>query len=172
MSLQQDLAQWDGKSAVAITAVYTTHHQTDNFIPVLIASLADPVAQKGGSWCLKKHLETAGTLTPAQIDQIYGSLPQLDNWETKLHLLQSVPYLPISPKQEKVVESFIRQNIISDKKFVRAWAYYGLYELAVQYPNYQQETEQVLTDAMQTESGSVQARIRQALKKGFTRTPK
>ena len=172
MTLQDELAQWDGKSAAAITAVYTNHYQHPNFIPTLITSLTHPPTQKGGSWCLKKHLESAGTLTPTQADQIYDTLHQLGHWETKLHLLQCISYLPISPEREKQVESFIRQNITSDRKFVRAWAYYGLYELAVQYPKYQSETQQLLADAMQTESGSVQARIRKALKKGFAHAQK
>jgi len=62
------------------------------------------------------------------------------------------------------VEIFLRVCLLDNNKFVRAWAYKGFYELAVQYPK---ETRQFFEMAMRDEAPSVKSRIRNIMKKGF-----
>lgn len=62
---------------------------------------------------------------------------------------------------------FLRNCLISDNKFVRAWAYNGFYELALQYPAYKTEVKKFLDMAMKDEAASVKARVRNILKRGF-----
>ena len=62
---------------------------------------------------------------------------------------------------------FLRNCLVDNNKFVRAWAYNGFYELAVQYPEYEKETKQFFEMAMRDEAPSVKSRIRNIMKKGF-----
>ena len=100
----------------------------------------------------------------ADIRSGYG----LDVWESKLHLLQCMAYLPVPKSQLPSVESFIRTNLTSDNKFVRAWAYSGFYQLARQVPTLQAEASALFHHALDTETaGSVRSRINRVIKLGF-----
>jgi len=98
---------------------------------------------------------------------VYKSLGTQEHWEAKLHILQSLPYLPIAERNRKAVEAFLRLTLTDANKFVRAWSYNGFYELARQHPKYQAETEQFFQMAMRDEAASVKARIRNIMKKGL-----
>ena len=54
----------------------------------------------------------------------------------------------------------MRHNLTATNKFVRAWSYNGLYELARRDPVYLPEVEQIFELALRDEAPSVKARIR------------
>ncbi len=72
--------------------------------------------------------------------------------------------MPISKTDKKKVEGFLRECLIDNNKFVRAWAYNGFNELSIQYNEYRQETEQFFEMAMRNEAPSVRSRIRNIMK--------
>jgi len=168
MSIEQDILSWDGKSSRDIEDVY--HRYSDDhglFIPTIIAFISQPTLQKGSSWLLKHCLESGLKLTPKNIKDVYKYLSALGSWEGKLHLLQCLPFMPVAKTEKKKVECFLRQCLMDQNKFVRAWAYNGFYELSVQYPEYKEETKQFFEMAMRDEAASVKARIRNIMKNGF-----
>ena len=160
----QILKNWDGKSADDITAIYFDYCETPDFTNTIINLMQDTDLQNGAAWLLKKHLELGETLTTSQVEKIYTFLTKLSHWEAQLHILQSIPYLPISTKQKNFVEFFLRTCLTDKNKFVRAWTYNGFHELASQYPEYQNEVDAMLAEALQKEAASVKARIRNILK--------
>ena len=164
MGLQQEIADWDGKSADDIHLIYSRYFHAPAFISEVLSLIKQVPYQKGATWLLKKHLEDEGHLTLQQMGSIYRTLPKFEHWESKLHILQSMPFMPIRKSKVKVVESFLRNCLADQNKFVRAWTYNGFYLLAKQYPEYQAEVDQLLDQAMQNEAASVKARIRNILK--------
>lgn len=164
MKLPQEIANWDGKSVEALQAIYDCHGLEADFGAALVPLLKEPDLERGASWLLKLYLEEAGVLTSAELKRVFQSLPDLLEWETKLHLLQSLPYLTISKRDVKQVEAFLRRCLASDNKFVRAWAYNGFYELALQHPQFKAEADQLLEQALEDEAASVKARVRNILK--------
>ena len=164
MNPRDALISWDAKSADDITAIYFDYFGAPDFTNIIINLIEDVETQNGATWLLKKHLELGETLTKPQVKQIYDSLLKLNHWEAKLHVLQSMSYLPISIKQKNSVESFLRTCLTDKNKFVRAWTYNGFYELARQHPEYQDEVDAMLAEALQKEAASVKARIRNILK--------
>ena len=167
MSVKQEIAQWDGKSASDIGDIYNRHRHDSLFIPAIITLVANVSLQKGATWLLKRYLENKNSLADAEIAELYDQLTAMEQWESKLHILQCLPFIPIIKSRKKKVESFIRACLLDDNKFVRAWAYNGFYELAVQYPEYKKETLQFFEMAMRDEAPSVKSRIRNIMKKGF-----
>ncbi len=167
MNIENDIANWDGKSSTDIERIYQRYSDKSFFISTLIDLLKQQELQKGASWLLKKHLESGSTLETNDIALIYKLLPKLIHWETKLHILQSMPYMPVGKAQKKKVEAFLRDCLTDDNKFVRAWIYNGFYELSCQYSEYKEETKQFLEMAMKDEAASVKARIRNIMKRGF-----
>jgi len=164
VNLFEALKTWDGKSADDITAIYFDYCEAPDFTNTIINLIEDVETQNGATWLLKKHLESVETLTTQQVKQIYNCLTKLDHWEAKLHILQSMPYLPIAAKQKNLVESFLRICLKDKNKFVRAWVYNGFFELARQFPEYQKEVDTMLSEALEKEASSVKARIRNILK--------
>ena len=167
MNLKKRILDWDGKSADAIGLVYETHSTDDDFVLRLIRYLNDPELEVGSSWLIKKHLDNGNEYDSAQVSAIYQSVRVLRAWEAKLHILQSMPAMPVPEIQKERVESFLRNCLAEKNKFVRAWAYGGFYQLADQFPEYRDEARLYIENAMIEEPASVKARIRNSIKKGF-----
>ena len=163
-NLKKVLLEWDGKSRDDITAIYFDFCESPDFTNSIITPIQDADLQNGATWLLKKHLELGESLSTPQVEQIYTSLTKLNHWEAKLHVLQSICYLSITTKQKNSVESFLRTCLTDKNKFVRAWTYNGFYELARHHPEYKNEVDAMLAEALEKEAASVKARIRNILK--------
>jgi len=167
MSVKTEIEQWDGKSANDISVIYERYCHDSLFISEIIALVGSITLQKGATWLLKRYLENENKIADGEILKIYENLRVIEQWESKLHILQCLPFIPITKQEKRKVEVFLRNCLVDSNKFVRAWAYNGFYELAVQYPEYEKETKQFFEMAMRDEAPSVKSRIRNIMKKGF-----
>lgn len=120
--------------------------------------------QRAATWLLKRHLEAGNSLSPGGSRVILDALPDQEHWESKLHVLQCLPYLEIPEDQSAGLERFLDSCLESDNKFVRAWAYNGFNELSLRFPRYREEVKLMLARAGESEAASVRARIRNILK--------
>ena len=168
MSLVGKIASWDGKSAKDIKMIYQEFEGVADLSSQLVDMLATTELESGASWLLKYYLENGGELCPADIQGIMRSLPHLEGWAAKLHMLQCSGYWRVPGRSKSRVEKFIRTNLDHPKTLVRAWACHGFFHLANQYPEYQQEVLDLFDQRQQREPASVRARIRNLLKQGFT----
>ena len=167
MGLRADLAAWDGKSADDIEHVYDRHCGEPSFVSETLDLAAEPSLQNGATWLLKHHIDVVNSLPADDIIRFYTLLPNFTHWESRLHVLQCIPHLPIPKEHREVVEAFLRVNMTDEVKYVRAWAYGGYWDLARQFPEYRDEAERLCETAIHHEAPSVKARLRQAMKKGF-----
>lgn len=164
---EKTLAAWDGRSTQVLVQLYQAMAAREDFLPALIQALQNEEMQRAASWLLKHSLEQGHRLSPAQIEQVYNAAPLLVDWESKLHLLQSMPYMPISQKQKQMLMEFVEDNLGAQNKFLRAWSYQGYYEI-VGRDKAPDEIDaafiQLLQNALEREAPSVKARIRAILK--------
>lgn len=160
MSLQQEIIDWDEKSSADIGEIFEAHHNEPNFVDALLLAIADVHTQKGASWLLKAWLESGKALETRQTNHIFNLLNHLEQWESRLHLLQCLEYLPISGHNKKQLEKFLRDNLEHTNKFIRAWTYNGFHLLAINHPEYQEEVDRFFEMALRDEAASVKARIR------------
>ncbi|MDJ0926840.1 MAG: hypothetical protein QNJ73_04235 [Gammaproteobacteria bacterium] len=167
MTLQRDIASWDGKSADDIAQIYDRYAQRPDLLAELVKHANKPDLQSGATWLIKRHIENTAPLNARETKQLLELLPDLEGWEARLHLLQCLPHLAIPSPCKAAVELFTRESITDDNKFVRAWGYGGFYELARQFPDLQDEATQLIEMAKRDEPASVQARIRRVTAKGF-----
>jgi hypothetical protein len=169
MGIETDIAAWDGKATDPIAAVYARHHADETFVADVIALFGDPEYARGATWLLKHHLEGGGVAVPAvPTRRIFAQLDALAHWEAKLHVLQCLSFLTIAARDAPKVARFVEACRDDDATFVRAWAYTGLHELAVQHSAYRDDARAVLDAAMKTtQPASVKVRIRRALAAGF-----
>ena len=167
MSIQQEIEQWDGKSANDIGEIYSRYCHESSFASTIVKLTSDTSLQKGATWMLKRHLENKIELGKSETSTICRNLENMRCWESRLHILQCLPFLRVERTDRKRVENFLRKCLMEQNKFIRAWAYNGFYELSVQYPEYVEETRQFFAIAMRDEAPSVKSRIRNIMKNGF-----
>jgi len=158
---------WDGKSTVEIEEVYRLESTKSDFTSTIVALLIQESNQTGASWLLKKYLDNGNSLGGEEITSVYQCLDKLNDWGSKLHLLQCLPNIPVSDSYRELIERFVRNCLADKNKFVRAWAYGGFYLLADHFPEYRSEAVQFIDSAMLNEPASVKARIRNVIKRGF-----
>jgi hypothetical protein len=167
MDLKQAITHWNGKSARDIQEIYETYHCLENFPKSIVELYCLESHQRGATWLLKAWLSAGNSLVPKQRQIIYRALDELQHWESKLHILQCIPFMPIAESERESVEGFLRETLTDQNKMVRAWSYNGFYELSKQYSEYETETKLFFEMALRDEAPSVKARIRNIMKNGF-----
>ncbi len=165
MSLEREISTWNAKDMDTILSIYSRYKDQNNFIDNLIGFLKMKPPQRGASWLLKKYVSDGGRLSEQQTNLLLSRMSEFDHWETKLHFLQCLPTLIIPTKFKETVYRFLMEGTQSEINFVRAWSYGGLIEFSEQYTEYRDSVLNVLKTALQNESASVKARVRQASKK-------
>jgi len=164
-TLSEEIASWDGKSAAVLQATYERHSAEMGFVATILAHISDVESQRAATWLLKRHLEAGNSLSVAGCRTVLGRLSVQEHWEAKLHILQCLPYLDIPEDDIVGLEQFLEACLESERKFVRAWAYNGLNELALRFPRYREKVDGMLARAGESESASVRARIRNMRKR-------
>lgn len=168
MSLYDDISKWDKKSKQDIATIYLEYSHHSGFMDELIKIAADIDCSDGASWLIKHTLEDGATLNAAQINK-FCDLCHLElAWQSVLHILQILPFMTVPASHKHQMMAFIRQNTEHENKFVRAWAYNGLYEMAMTYDEFRDGLSIVLDAAEETEPPAVKARIRN-IKKAITK---
>ena len=132
VTLKEKVANWDGKSKDAITLIYEQNKNANNFIGELIRLCSFTETAKGATWLLKHALEKKHTLTTLQQHKFLKIVSTFEHWETKLHALQTLPYIPIPKKLKGPIKTFVHVSLTDENKFIRAWAYNSYYLLACQ----------------------------------------
>jgi hypothetical protein len=161
MSLITVMENWDSKSAPAIKAIYDEYCQSPDTSAVLIDCLNNPKLQRAASWLVKYHIEQGNALPATLLAALDKQIPFAQDWQTRLHILQILPTLPMKALNKITLERFLRVCLADEHKFVRAWAYSNFYLFAQVHEELKDEANDFIRLAMQDETSSVKARIRQ-----------
>ncbi len=143
---------------------YDLNHEKKDFPDNLLNQLPDDEFENANTWLLKRYLEKGNRL-PANIEiRILDLLPHLSGWEAKLHLLQILPFITVPKSRSSTIRVILLALIRENNKFIRAWAYNGLYHLQTCHPEYKTEMITLLNKAYSSEAPSIKARIRNILR--------
>ena len=162
--MSEEIGSWDGKAAAALQSTYERFCSEEDFAATILAHLTDVSSQRAATWLLKRYLEAGNSLAASDCRAIFRVLAVQAHWESRLHILQCLPYLNIQEEDCVGLEEFLDVCVRSDKKFVRAWAYNGFNELSRRFPRYRKKADDMLARAGESEAASVRARIRNILK--------
>lgn len=155
----------DERSVSHLLGVYNTFASDEDFIKNLISiTKSDHNLQNNTTWLLKYYIENNQQVIPEYTRKLISLSEILAPWEAKLHLLQMLPYLKLEKADLPYLDVFINQTLKSDNKFVRAWAYHGLYEMSKILPQLKEEVRLTCERALEEEAPSVKARVRKILK--------
>jgi hypothetical protein len=164
INLIDKLKVWDGVHIEYLTKLYNAEKTNTYFFENLITICTiDKDLQIASTWLIKHHYDNGNTLPILDTDNLLNICTTLKNWEAKLHLLQLLPHFRLTNKTITLVDDFTRNCLTDNNKFVRAWAYNGLYELTKYLPEMKTELELICQKAMETESASIKAKVKKVL---------
>ncbi|MCC2605543.1 hypothetical protein [Planctobacterium marinum] len=167
MSFQQALMWCDASNTQELLNTYEHFKCTRRFESKLIACLKQTESDRAASWILKHHLEQGFQLDEAHSIQVLDCFMLMQHWESRLHILQSLSQISIASEVSHNLFQNLKALLDNSRKFIRAWAYNGIHEVALQYPYYQSEVASLLQRVDDTEVASVKARVNKILKTGY-----
>lgn len=162
-SLIDRLNKWDGVHMDYLKQIYADFITEPEFFNSLIALLSEKDLQIPASWLIKHHYDQKNKLDPNEVDSLMKQTAELEQWEAQLHILQIIPKIHPEPQHLLLIDDFARRCLKSENKFVRAWSYQGLFELYKRGVVQDQELRSLCELAMETESASIQSKVRKIL---------
>lgn len=163
-NLIDKLKSWDGFHIEYLKNLYNTDKTNADFFGNLVTiCINEQDLQKATTWLIKHHYNSGQLLPKPLTAKLLTACKNVENWEAKLHLLQLFPHFELTEKSIAVVEDFARNCLTDNNKFVRAWAYNGLYELTKYIPELKTELEFICQRAMETESAAIKSKVKKIL---------
>ncbi|MEM7331641.1 MAG: hypothetical protein AAF490_06090 [Chloroflexota bacterium] len=146
-----------------LSSWYQQYHKAPEFTYWLVESITSKsiAQQRNGSWLLKHGLERKVEIELEQFDIISKSCLTITNWETILHLCQSLALNPpLLDRSALNFQPFLVQHAQHPKPFVRAWSITALHELSKTFLILKEDAVRLVQTAVNDPAKSVQARIR------------
>lgn len=157
---------WDGKTTDFLVDIIShtpiNHTVIDQWLD--LSAKSEKKCQRGATWLIKETLKSGTKLTKEETIQLLDIFLYSEDWETRMHILQSFKYLDLSVYSSDKLYEGLKFTLHSDIKFLRAWSYDAFYRLALSDSNYKQLFHDQLTWGMSHENGSITARIRNIVK--------
>ncbi|TNE74131.1 hypothetical protein EP331_02690 [bacterium] len=161
-----ELNEWDGVHTEYLINIYKREASNLPFWTDLVTLCESNIElQKAITWLIKHHYDQKNKLPDELISALLKASNQLEQWESKLHVLQLLPLVSLPAAALSDIEMFVRNNLKSTNTFVKAWAYNGLYELVQHKPELKTEVKELFDVAMKTERASIKARVKKVLLK-------
>lgn len=163
-ALTSKLKMWDGIRVGYLMDLYKANFSDPSFFEHLVMlCVKEQDLQKTTTWLIKHHYDSGRALPNFLTRKLLTACRNVENWEAKLHLLQLLPHVELTGNSLISAEDFVRNCLNDNNKFVRAWAYNGLYELTKYVPALKTELEFICERAMKTESAAIKSKVRKIL---------
>lgn len=162
LALSQAIRSWDGKSKAEIKRVHDLLSDADDgYLSLLVTSMAEAALSDGASWLLKHALENGTDASDLpDIAPALEAAGRSSRWPTQLHILQILPYLDLSGALRPAAQGLVFGTMGSNRAMVRAWAYAGADQLAIDHADLRMRVMQILERAREEETAaSVLARL-------------
>ena len=148
----------------ALRGVLDEYEGDAEFMTRLLRCARDPELESASTWLMLNFLRKNGACNVEQSSELISLLPAVEEWQARLHVLQSISELQIPLLLKDDLYDWLLRLIQDKNNFIRAWTYNGLFRLATQHQEYFQEVDGLMRRALKFEKPSVTARIRNLLK--------
>ena len=171
MSLRSELL--NAARTEALEDLLSEHGHTNSVVRRLVTLVGDKdeTIQTRAIWLLKQMAQDQFPFRHEHLIALFGSLPELTHWLSKLNFCQMLQHLPIPKQSTGNLIWFLERNLLDENRFLRAWSYSGFYELAKQHPEYFGYAAEQLERADLENAASVKARIRN-IQKAMSKLPR
>jgi len=161
-SFAEELESWNGKDTSVLLKFYQAAASNELFCSKLLALIENESYSDAATWLLYHHLGEGHEFRKKERIAFFEKLAYSSNWQTNLHLLQMLQFVPLDERFVDEIEQMLRQSIFSKKPFVRAWAYYGFALLTEVAPEFRIEVRELFDTVYDSETASAKVRIRKA----------
>lgn len=158
--LKVGLFDVDVRDTSCLRMIYDKHQNQANFLGDLIDICATDEIAQSATWLMKRHLESGCQATSDECSKLVSILESASDWQTKLHILQSIRYLKMPSDCRNRCYRIVRGLTLHHRPFVRAWAYDAVYAIGQQDNEMRQEAMRCFHNAESDSSASVRARFR------------
>ena len=153
MDLTRALAEFDGKHTDPLRVAAADYENADASTLEAECFGARAVA---ATWVVKALLEDGRALS-LDMNSVFEALRTNNQWETTLHLLQSVQYAP----EAALAQVFAIQELMANPKtLIRVWALDAFVRVAQVDRGFLPEARRLVDQALENEAASVRARAR------------
>ena len=143
-----------------LASIHERYCAIPDYLIRLVSLVGSGRSQVEATWLIKRQLETNQTPDSGTSAEILGLLMLDADWQAHLHLLQCIGLLDLSQAPIAALRETVLAKLKSPNKFIRAWAYDGLFRLAqLEHPDAAADLQRI-SDAAHNESPAVRARIR------------
>ena len=156
------LLAFDGKH----TAPLETFVRHLDVSPGLIDELLDYAATDddpipaAATWVLRRIAEAGAMWTAAQRTEFVRCLDHASSWETRLHLLQTIPLLRFTRAQAGKLIPILRTCLEDRRAFVRTWSYQAFAAIGDDHDGFRDDVHEIIAIGERETAASVRARIR------------
>lgn len=158
--LEFEIESCSSASVRELASIHERYCATPDYLTRLVSLVRSDRSQVEATWLIKRWLETSQTPDAGTSSEILELLMIESDWQAHLHLLQCIGLLDLSQAPVAGLRRTVLAKLKSPNKFIRAWAYDGLFRLAqLQHPDAATDLIRI-SDAAQNESPAVRARIR------------
>jgi hypothetical protein len=166
VSVESLLESWDGRGVEPFRHAAQVVPQEPAALMGLLRLARSPSdrVEVGATWVLKHHLEAGVVCDGRTGGSLIALISRARREESRLHLLQCLPFLQLSAAQATKLHPTLLEEIASPNAFVRAWAYNGLGLLVRHDDRFLPEVRDLFQAAMASDTAAVKARIRNVCK--------
>ena len=156
------LLGFDGKSPTVLTESAIRFRGRSDYFDWLVALAGDPedAVSSGATWLIKYELENSWHPSPAWIRVLAATLDRVGPWEAKLHICQSVRFLPSVADTAATFHAWLLPLLDHERPFLRAWALDALCRLPGEDGALGAEAAAALDRMAEDPAASVRARVR------------
>ena len=158
--LEFEVESCNSASVKELVSIHERYCAIPDYLTRLVSLVRSGRSQVEASWLIKRQLETNQTPDSRTCAEVLELLMLDADWQAHLHLLQCMRLLDLSRAPIAALRETVLAKLKSPNKFIRAWAYDGLFRLAqLKHPDAATDLLRI-SDAAHNESPAVRARIR------------
>lgn len=164
--IQANIAAFDRRSPSILGETEAQFGADRGYVPALVglAGHEDAPVSSGATWLIKAYLEAGGGLTAPQTARLVKELIRVREWDSQLHICQSVRFLTLKTENAAQLVDWLRPLLRHKRPFLRAWSLDALCRVAAEHGSFRGPAKQALEEGLEDRSASVRARSRQIQK--------
>lgn len=123
MSLVEAILRFDGTHVDELKHALSNEHSRDDWREMSsFFDSDDRMHQTASTWLVKNAAEKGYAIDPEVLEKLILVAPQFTHWEPRLHLLQTVKYLPNDLLTTDRISKLVAEYCADKKTLLRVWA--------------------------------------------------
>lgn len=169
MTLETEMAKWNGRTTDTIQVVYQRHADGLSFLIRLIHALQRQGLQRASTRLLLMYHQRGKQMPLELTRRLFQNPLIINHWSARLNMLEILSLMRIPSDCVDPALDFLKECLTEPTILVQAWSYTAYRAIAVQHPHLQDEVRTLFEHALADDlPGLVTDRIERAKSAGFS----